>query len=108
MAEPVERWSAGKKSLAYTVELEGAEVHVTHSSPWGPRARTYVVDRVEVTTRWELGREEEGKTFVRLAVREVIGGQATMREGTLYPDQLDEVPPWLTSLETRASPRDVG
>lgn len=108
MAEPVEKWGPGRKSLAYVVELEGAEVRVSHPSALGPRARIYVVDRVEVTTRWELGREEEGRTFVKLSVREVIGGRPTWREGTLYPDDLDEVPPWLTSLETRASPRDVG
>lgn len=108
MAEPVEKWGPGQKSLRYVVELEGAVVTKTLVSSMGTTTRTYQVDRVEVTTRWELGREEEGRTTVKLDCREILAGFIFPRAVVFYPDDLDEVPPWLTDLETRASPRDVG
>lgn len=108
MAEPVERWSRGKKTLRYDVELEGAYVQASFNTFTGRRTATYQVDRVEVTTHWELGLEEEGKTLVRLECQEVLDGVLTGQGALLYPQDLDEVPPWLVSLETRASPRDVG
>jgi hypothetical protein len=108
MADPKETWSPGEKTLKYVVELEGAKVALTRNTFTGPSVTEYAVERVEVTTRWTVGQEEEGRTFVKLEVREVIGNRLSYRPGTLYPDDLDEVPPWLTALETRASPRDVG
>lgn len=108
MPEPEETWGPGRKSLAYMVKLKGAEVQKTLQTSGGTSVRRYVVDRVEVTTRWSIGQEEEGRTTVRLDCREIIGGQATYVHHTFHPDDLDEVPLWLGMLETRASPRDVG
>lgn len=109
MAEPVERWSAGEKTLRYQVELsgEGRDVVVPPPHP-NFRTRVYRVYRVTVRTRWLIGQEEGGKTFVTLHCHEVIGGRESHREGVLYLDQLQEVPSWLSRLETTASPRDVG
>ena len=107
--EPVEKWGPGRKTLTYVVKLEGATVQRSFRGVLGPVTQTFQVDRVEVTTRWVIGQEEEeGRTTVKLDCREIMGGQVTPVHEVLYPDSLDEVPPWLTSIETRASPRGVG
>lgn len=108
MDEPKETWSRGRKSLRYDVDLEGAYVQASFNTFTGRRTSTYRVDHVEVTTHWEVGLEEEGRTVVRLDCMEVLDGEPTGQGALLHPRDLDEVPPWLTSLETRGSPRDVG
>ena len=108
MSEPAEKWGPGRKTLSYLVELSGAYVQKTLQSVGGTSVRTYQVDRVEITTRWTIGKEEEGRTVVKLDCREVMAGQVTPVYAVLYPEDLDEVPTWLAMLEIRASPRDVG
>jgi hypothetical protein len=108
VTEPVERWSRGRKSLTCGVELEGAEVRASFQTFTGRRTATYRVDHVEVTTHWEVGLEEEGRTLVRLECMEVLDGKPTSQGALLRPGDLDETPAWLESIITRASPRDVG
>lgn len=102
MVEPTETWSAGEKTLAYVVKLDGGPDLVA-----GPQR--YRIVEVHVRTRWLIGQEEDGKTQVTLKVREVRpGGGLREPVGTMYLHQLREAPPWLEYLIIRASPRDVG
>lgn len=102
MGEPKETWGPGRKTLEYSIALEGGPDLAV-----GPYR--YRIVEVHVTTRWLIGQEEEGRTATVLKVREVRpGGGLREPVGTMFLHQLREVPDWLESIITRASPRDVG
>jgi hypothetical protein len=101
-----ESWSPAHHTVRYEVTLsgEGATVVVKNGGPWR-NDQTAHIGQVDIVWRWRTGEEPKQPWSVGLRTASYTTGR--LNGGTYYPSQLREVPEWLTSLVTRATPRDA-
>lgn len=108
MSEIVEDWSAGEKSIRYSVKLSAGAVVTVPTNRYNPDRR-YQVDRLTVQTTWTIGQPDDIDQAVFLYCRaELANGRWSPREGMLHLYQLREIPTWLEDIISRATPRGLG
>jgi hypothetical protein len=105
-----ESWQRAARRIVQMVELEDAEP-VTVEMPSG-KTQQYQVTRMEVTTFWDQGLEDQARQTVTFKVRKVFGdGRVSATEGKLYLQDFThhgrQMPGWMEDIITRATPREV-
>jgi len=105
-----ESWLRAAHRIVQVVELEDAEP-VTIGRPEKPER--YVLTRLEVTTYWDQGLEDQARQVVMMPLVRKIRPDGTPGHagGKLYLSQLTDhgrkVPEWLELMIITATPRGV-